>query len=980
MSQTSQSTDRDLLTLKSGAEALQSRPEFNGPVESMDGHHCNDHFALVYESQQEQLQAIVPFLRQGIERGERCMYVVDELSEQTLLAALRDGGVDVDAALDSGQLSFHSVEETYLRNQTFDPDEMIDFYAEAVERATEEYTALRVVAETTWLQREVTTTEQFLEYEAKINDLFEDEDCIALCQYDRSAFEPEIIKDIIQTHPHLIYEGTVCNNLYHTPPEEYFAPDEPVREVERMMGTLLGRTRARVALEDRQRYQRQLYEITSDPDRTFREKLQALFALGCEVFDMDFGAIARVDSETDSFEIEQTSGTHGEIKPGTSLELSETYCTAVTGGDTTASVSAPVEDGFGDIAFHREFGFRAYVGTSLSLDSGAERTFFFVSSEPRSEPISESERTFHYLMSQWVESELERQQRETQLAALNEMSRSLMDAETLSEIAETTVEHADDSLQLPLTAVATYEKATGKLTPTAETPRAADDLPLAPLCDGTSAPIWEAFVSNEIATIDGSDYPSLTAATELIAVPLAQQGVLITATTSGGFTDIERDFVEMTAATVEAACTRADREQQLHEREETLEEQNTTLERLNRINNTIRNIDQALVQASTREEIEEAVCEQLASIGPYEMAWVGDHDAVTDEITPREVAGTEKGYLNEVTVATDETATGEGPGRKAVETREPQIVNSVLDDPSFEQWRQPALNRGYHACIALPLLYEETLYGALVIYAGQPGVFDEMEQAVLTEMGQTIAYAINAVESKKALISDEVTELEFVVEDGDMGINNLVRTTGCEVSLETLIPRSDGRIRALFSTRGAKPEDVLDFKPHLPVTDLTVASARREGDEPVCLFEATLSDDSLADIVLDHGGQLKRLEATEAAATITIDLAADAAVREFVDMFQAHYADAELTAQRTSQRPKQTSRGFRAAALDELTTRQLEVLQTAYFNGYFEEPRTRTASEVADTLDISQPTFTSHARTAQRKIFRHLFDEEPLTV
>ncbi|MFC7133357.1 MULTISPECIES: MEDS domain-containing protein [Salinibaculum] len=1136
-----QHTDCDFLSLESGAEALQTSAEFDGPVESLDCHHCGDHFALVYENQKEQLQALVPFLRHGLERGDRCLYIVDDLSRESLLSALRDGGVDVDAALESGQLSFRSVEETYLDTQEFDPDEMVDFYADAITEATEEYSALRVVAETTWLHGEAATMEQFLEYEAKINRLFDNENCIGLCQYDRTAFDPDVIRKVIQTHPHLIYDGTVTNNVYYTPPEEYLGPDDSGRHVERMLGTLRDRTQARMTLQEWQQHQRQLYDITSDPGRDFEEKLQALFDLGCDVFEMDLGAIAQVDPENDLFEITRVSDSHDHFQPGTRLALSETYCSEVIDKETIVSVSNPVEDGVGDTPVRRKFNIQSYVGACLNLDSSSDRTFFFISTEPRDEPFSEAERTFHYLMSQWVESELERQhrerslrelyeiiadgaysfeekmecvlelgcdrfgldqgyltryhpdddiieneyvagpatresfvgvpemqakpgqfchatvaqdepigapdvrelgwdddpvytdggltsyfgvrvtdgtgcygtlafcdttprdrpytdaeqtflevmgqwvsheleqqRREAQLAALNDMSRELMEAATVAEIADLTAKYATQSLQLPLTAVATYETETGELTAAGQTPRAADTLPLATLYDGPSSPIWEVFVSNEPAVIDASDHGFGSDVTQLIAVPLAQQGAFITATTTpGGFTAIERDFIETTAATVEAACTRADRERQLHEREKTLEEQNTTLERLNRINTTIRNIDQALVQASTREEIEEAVCEQLASVGPYEMAWIGARDSVTDEVTPCEAAGAEKGYLDEITVTVDETPTGKGPSGKAVRTHEAQVVNNILDDPSFEPWRRPALSRGYHACIALPLVYEGTLYGLLVIYAGQPGVFDELEQAVLAELGQTIAYAINAIESKKALISDELTELEFAMDEMGLGIVNLVQKTGCEFSLETLVPRSDGGLRAFFSTRGARAAEIVEAGGELAMTDLRVVSECTEGDAPVCMFEAKLESGSLAETVLDHGGLLRQLDATESDATVTIDLATDAEVREFVEAFQERYSNATLVAQRTRERPERTSKGFRSAALENLTARQLEVLQTAYFNGYFEEPRTQTASEIAEILDISQPTFTSHTRRAQRKIFQYFFEEGP---
>ncbi|WP_207591734.1 MEDS domain-containing protein [Halomontanus rarus] len=242
--------DSEPLSVESGLEALRSSPEFCGPVEPLDDVVANEHIALFYESEEEQFAAVVPFVRQGLERGERIMYVLEEHDEDEVLAALDDAGIDVDTAVDSGALTFHGIDETYLRNGTFDPDEMLEFYGEALEKATAEYPGLRITADTRWILDEETSIEDFMEYESRVNDLFEGEDCIALCQYDRDAFSPEVLTDIVRTHPHLVYDGTLCHNFYYTPPQEYFEPDEPARDVDRMLGTLVDRTEAKVELND----------------------------------------------------------------------------------------------------------------------------------------------------------------------------------------------------------------------------------------------------------------------------------------------------------------------------------------------------------------------------------------------------------------------------------------------------------------------------------------------------------------------------------------------------------------------------------------------------------------------------------------------------------------------------------------------------------------------------------------------------------
>lgn len=53
------------------------------------------------------------------------------------------------------------------------------------------------------------------------------------------------------------------------------------------------------------------------------------------------------------------------------------------------------------------------------------------------------------------------------------------------------------------------------------------------------------------------------------------------------------------------------------------------------------------------------------------------------------------------------------------------------------------------------------------------------------------------------------------------------------------------------------------------------------------------------------------------------------------------------------------------------------MLQTAYYSGYFEESRPRTGGEIAASMSTSQPTYATHLRSAERKIYGELFEEAP---
>ncbi|WNG62193.1 hypothetical protein F0U59_51455 [Archangium gephyra] len=54
-----------------------------------------DHVCLVYERPEEHVAALVPYIRKGLERGECCVYVVDEHGLGEVAAMLEAHGVEV---------------------------------------------------------------------------------------------------------------------------------------------------------------------------------------------------------------------------------------------------------------------------------------------------------------------------------------------------------------------------------------------------------------------------------------------------------------------------------------------------------------------------------------------------------------------------------------------------------------------------------------------------------------------------------------------------------------------------------------------------------------------------------------------------------------------------------------------------------------------------------------------------------------------
>jgi len=160
-------------------------------------------------------------------------------------------GIDVERATVTKALVLATKEQAYLEHGSFDPDWMFTFWREATQLAMSEgFCALRATGETEWVLRGGRGLERWMEYESRLTHTLSESNCSALCQYNRRLFPPELILDVIRTHPTVVYDSTVCRNLYHVPPDEFLGTNQTAREVERLLINIRERERVEDALRE----------------------------------------------------------------------------------------------------------------------------------------------------------------------------------------------------------------------------------------------------------------------------------------------------------------------------------------------------------------------------------------------------------------------------------------------------------------------------------------------------------------------------------------------------------------------------------------------------------------------------------------------------------------------------------------------------------------------------------------------------------
>ena len=181
-----------------------------------------DHCCTLFTSREEQLGAAIDYIRGGLERGERCLYVCGEQSPDEFRDELRNAGVDVDAEQARGALILITKREGHLKGGTFSAAKMIEMLRGAVQDALDAgFNGLCAAGDMNWLLDDAPGSHEILEYEALLNHFYSDpkNKALGLCQYNRTTLPAHILDKCMATHRHIRVAGPMLleNPFYELP-------------------------------------------------------------------------------------------------------------------------------------------------------------------------------------------------------------------------------------------------------------------------------------------------------------------------------------------------------------------------------------------------------------------------------------------------------------------------------------------------------------------------------------------------------------------------------------------------------------------------------------------------------------------------------------------------------------------------------------------------------------------------------------------
>lgn len=181
---------------------------------------CPCHVCAFYDGTDEQYDVLLPFLKEGLEAGDRAVTFVDAHERGARIERLRQGGVDVEAAERNGQLEIDTWDDVYLRGGRFEVAKMLGFVQETINTGRGRgFARTRAWANMEWALPDAPGADQLLLYESRLNFVLPLYSEAVVCAYDITRFPASVLEDVARAHPYLLADGFVRKNPHYVPPE-----------------------------------------------------------------------------------------------------------------------------------------------------------------------------------------------------------------------------------------------------------------------------------------------------------------------------------------------------------------------------------------------------------------------------------------------------------------------------------------------------------------------------------------------------------------------------------------------------------------------------------------------------------------------------------------------------------------------------------------------------------------------------------------
>lgn len=179
------------------------------------------HVCAFFDSRDEEYDVLTPFAVEGVAAGGKAVHIVDPALTGDHLQRLARQGLDAHACQSCGQLDVLPWDEVYVPDGRFDQDRMTQAIEDVLLAGQNAgYPSIRLWANMGWTLKGYPRTDEVLEFEARVNEVLERTQQLAICVYDKAKISGALMMDILRSHPLVLVGSVIEENPFYTPAEQ----------------------------------------------------------------------------------------------------------------------------------------------------------------------------------------------------------------------------------------------------------------------------------------------------------------------------------------------------------------------------------------------------------------------------------------------------------------------------------------------------------------------------------------------------------------------------------------------------------------------------------------------------------------------------------------------------------------------------------------------------------------------------------------
>ena len=188
-----------------------------------------------------------------------------------------------------------------------------------------------------------------------------------------------------------------------------------------------------------------------------------------------------------------------------------------------------------------------------------------------------------------------------------------------------------------------------------------------------------------------------------------------------------------------------------------LQQNRTTSEftRYNKVLEMVHNVSESVWRAQTRDAVFNEVCRGVLTNSDYVLTWIGIPKE-NDQILPVIADGSttmnrqERDECMTALLTAAEENEKYDSAHKALDNKSPVVIRDILGGLPKGPFKNTPFASNKSDCIALPLVYDQQIFGVMTIYSIAPLSFSEEEIELLKAMSREIVFAIFALTAKES--------------------------------------------------------------------------------------------------------------------------------------------------------------------------------------------------------------------------------------